>query len=210
MTRPIPAVEGSSRPGATARIKQRRRGRMARRSRAPPGCPPRAAPSAAEPPTTRLSMAKNAVRNVMNNATAVTQRHQRPTPPPAAPLRPRLRPGSAARSGSGTRRARIAKSSRGSANCGAPAPAGPPMPPPHSQPSADATRAIPRTASQATGDRRRTTARRPQGDDARPPSSGRRTPRRPKSSTPERATTSAQPRGGGVSAEDLLRREGRL
>ena len=84
-----PAVEGSSRQAATTRIA------TAPRANVPSGAGttriPTARPqSADEPPTTRLSMAKNAVRNVVNNATARVNHPpagdtHRPTPPrPAA------------------------------------------------------------------------------------------------------------------------------
>ena len=104
-----PAAEGSSRPGATTRIA------TPPRANAPSGAGTTRIPTARpqppdEPQTTRLSMAKNAVRNVVSNATARvnhppagdTQRGHRPAPPP--PLR---------------RRGRNAKSSRGWANCAA-------------------------------------------------------------------------------------------
>ena len=89
-----PAVEGSSRPGATARIQAPPRANapsVAGTTRMPS---PRTAP-ADEPPTTRLSMAKNAVRNVVNNATAATQR----TSTPVATAGPGSGRGTAARSG---------------------------------------------------------------------------------------------------------------
>ena len=54
----------------------------ARRSVRAASAPPRPAP-AEEPQTTRLSIAKDAVRNAVTNATAVTQRTPRATPPPA-------------------------------------------------------------------------------------------------------------------------------
>src|SRR3954454_12880520 len=134
-----PAAEGSSRPGATTRIA------TPPRANAPSGAGttriPTARPQAAsadEPQTTRLSMAKNAVRNVVNNATArvnhppagdtqPTQRTFRPAPPPpsAAP-----------------REEREIESWLGGLGGSGAAAGGPPVPPP-ARPSADATRAIP-------------------------------------------------------------------
>jgi len=81
-----PAVEGSSRPNASSRIA------APPRTNGPSGAGttriptrPQAGP-ADEPQTTRLSVAKNAVRNVVNNAAGAAQRAHRPAPqPPAAP-----------------------------------------------------------------------------------------------------------------------------
>ena len=144
-----PGVEGSSRPGATTRIKQ-----AAPRANGPSVVgttrmpTPRNAP-ADEPPTTRLSMAKNAVRNVVHNATAVTQRHQRPTPPqaPAPTPAPAAAPPPAP-APTQPREDREIESWLGELR--GTSPAGPPMPPPHPRPSADATRAIPAGRSEAT------------------------------------------------------------
>src|SRR5215208_253407 len=127
-----PAAEGSSRPGATTRIA------TPPRASAPSGAGttriPTARPQNDEPQTTRLSMAKNAVRNVVNNAAARvnhppagdTQRSRQPAPPPppAAP-----------------REEREIESWLGELRGTAPA-GGPPAPPP-ARPSAEATRAIP-------------------------------------------------------------------
>ena len=154
-----PAIEGSSRPGA--RIMQApsrvNAPSVAGTSRMPS---PRNTP-ADEPPTTRLSMAKNAVRKVVNNATAATQRTPRPSPPPApAPAAaPPPAPVPA-------REDREIESWLGELR--GTSPAGPPVPPPHPPPSADATRAIPAGRSEATrgldAEQRKRT--RPQGDDA--------------------------------------------
>ena len=186
-----PAVEGSSRPGATTRIKQaapRANGpSVAGTTRMPS---PRNTP-ADEPPTTRLSMAKNAVRNVVNNATAGTQRTQRPRAAAATGSGC----GSAARSGS-AREDREIESWLGELR--GTSPAGPPVPPPHPQPSADATRAIPAGRSEATrgsdAEQRQRTGRKV--TTRRPPSSGHRTPRRPKRSTPARGRRAKPPRRG--------------
>jgi RND superfamily putative drug exporter len=120
-----PAAEGASRPGATTRIA------TPPRASAPsstgttriPTARPQAA-SSDEPQTTRLSMAKNAVRNVVNNATGATQR--RPAPPPQT----------------GPREEREIESWLGELRGSAPA-GDPPAPPPPARPSADATRAMP-------------------------------------------------------------------
>jgi RND superfamily putative drug exporter len=79
-----PAVEGAIRPGAARREP---------RPTMPPQPPsvagttrmPHAAqPSSSEPPTTRLSIAaKNAAKAVINNAAAITHRNQPPAPPRA-------------------------------------------------------------------------------------------------------------------------------
>jgi RND superfamily putative drug exporter len=88
-----PAVEGASRPGASARAE------APPRANAPSGAGTTRMPGprgdqGGEPPTTRLSMAKNAVRNVVHNATAPNQRSYRPAPqppfpPPSPPAPPR-------------------------------------------------------------------------------------------------------------------------
>jgi RND superfamily putative drug exporter len=207
-----PAVEGSSRPNATSRIA------APPRSNGPSGAgttriPTR--PQADEPQTTRLSVAKNAVRNVVNNAAGAAQRAHRPTPPP--PPAPREE--------------REIESWLGElrGNSGGSPPAAPPAAPP-ARPSTDATRAMPEqrprqprpqpgneptTAIPALGTppegRRRP---RPQNTDA-PATTAIPTPRKsdadaateklntPKDDEPKR-------RGGGVSAQDLLRREGRI
>jgi RND superfamily putative drug exporter len=207
-----PAVEGSSRPNATSRIA------APPRSNGPSGAgttriPTR--PQADEPQTTRLSVAKNAVRNVVNNAAGAAQRAHRPTPPPP----PAPREEREIESWLGELRGNSA---------GSP-PAAPPAAPP-ARPSTDATRAMPEqrprqprpqpgneptTAIPALGTppegRRRP---RPQNTDA-PATTAIPTPRKsdadaateklntPKDDEPKR-------RGGGVSAQDLLRREGRI
>jgi trehalose monomycolate/heme transporter len=219
-----PAAEGSSRPGATTRIA------TPPRANAPSGAGttriPTARPQAAsvdEPQTTRLSMAKNAVRNVVNNATARvnhppagdtqrTQRTYRPAPPPpsAAP-----------------REEREIESWLGELRGSAPAAGGPPVPPP-ARPSADATRAIPEQRQRQPRPQpgnEPTTAIPAQG--IPPDGRGRPRPQNPDATTaiPTPRKQDADPatekldtredderkrRGGGLSAQDLLRREGRL
>jgi RND superfamily putative drug exporter len=165
-------------------------------------------------------MARNAVRNVVNNATARvnhppagdTQRTHRPAPPPAAP-----------------REEREIESWLGELRGAAPA-GGQPTPPPPARPSADATRAMPeqrpRQPRPQPGNEP-TTAIPTLGT----PPEGRG---RPRPQSPDATTAIPTPRkrdadaateklntrdddehqrrgtGGGVSAQDLLRREGRL
>jgi uncharacterized membrane protein YdfJ with MMPL/SSD domain len=192
-----PAVEGATRPGAA---------RPAPR----PGRPPQPqAPSASgttrmpsagqpsgtsEPTTTRLSVAaKNAAKAVINNASAITQRTQRAAPPP--------------------REEREIESWLGELRGSTP------PEPPAAQPSADATRAMPAAAA---GDAAETTAipvQRPMRGEppmkptappaAKPdPESTEKLPKQPKASGGR--PDDERRRGGGVSAQDLLRREGRL
>jgi trehalose monomycolate/heme transporter len=219
-----PAADAASRAGATTRITT----------------PPRAnAPSVAgttriptartqsdEPQTTRLSMAKNAVRNVVINAAARvnhppaedTQRSHRPAPPPpAAP-----------------REEREIESWLGELRGTAPA-GGQPAPPLPShgptrelgtggpvRPSADATRAMPDAGgAPARGESPRQPRPQPGNEPTTAipmlgtPPDGRG---RPRAQEAEAATEKLNTledeepkrRGGGVSAQDLLRREGRI
>ncbi len=193
-----PAADGASRPGATTRIA------TPSRANAPSGAgttriatarPQSASPD--EPQTTRLSMAKNAVRNAVSNATGATQR---PAPPPAAP-----------------REEREIESWLGELRGTAPA-GGQPAPPP-ARPSADATRAMPeqrpRQPRPQPGDEPTTAIPaqrpRPQSDDA---TTAIPTPRKQDPEATEKLDTRDEDepkrRGGGLSAQDLLRREGRL
>jgi RND superfamily putative drug exporter len=156
-------------------------------------------------------MAKNAVRNAVNTATSRVnhppagdaQRFRRPAPPsPSAP-----------------REEREIESWLGELRGTAPA-GGPPAPPPP-RPSADATRAMPEqrprpprpqpgneptTAFPALGTP-------PQDDDA---TTAIPTPRKQDPDATEKIDTREEDEhqrrgtGGGVSAQDLLRREGRL
>jgi RND superfamily putative drug exporter len=185
-----PAAEGSSRPGATSRIAAPPRANVpsgAGTTRIPTG-----RVQADEPQTTRMSIAKNAVRNVVNNAAAATHRGQRPAaPPPSAP-----------------REEREIESWLGELRgTGAPA-AGQPAPPP-ARPSADATRAMPEQRP----------PRQPRPQPGNEPTTAIPTQRpRPQNNDAEAATEKLNTRedeerkrrGGGVSAQDLLRREGRL
>ena len=204
-----PAAEGSSRPGATTRIA------TPRRANAPSAAGTTRIPTAPhaqsdEPQTTRLSIAKNAVRNAVSNATARvnhpptgdTPRTQRPSPPPPA---------------AAPREEREIESWLGELRGTAPA-GGQPAPPPV-RPSADATRAMPeqrpRQPRPQPGNEPTTAIPvqrpRPQNADA---TTAIPTPRKQDPEATEKLNThedeEPKRRGGGLSAQDLLRREGRL
>jgi RND superfamily putative drug exporter len=200
-----PGVEGASRPGATTRIPAPPRANppsVAGTTRIPSARPQ----PAAEPPTTRFASARNAVRNAVNNATA-SPRTTRPTPGPKPP-----------------REEREIESWLGELRGGTPGSGQP-------RPSADATRAIPAgTPPEGRGQRptpprpqpgnEPTTAIPAQGGPARPgPQSDDATtaiptaPQQDSDATEKidmRSEDEPKRRGGGVSAQDLLRREGRL
>jgi trehalose monomycolate/heme transporter len=200
-----PAAEGSSRPRPTTRVAAPPRTNVpsvAGTTRMPtPGDV-----QASEPPTTRLSMAKNAVRNIVNSATAATQRAYRPTsPPPPA------------------RQEREIESWLGELRGGRPG--GPPAPPP--QPSAEPTRAMPqrpRRPQQGQQGDEPTTAiprARPRNTGDEPttaiPTQRSKEPDTEKINTQETDEERQRlprrregPPGGGVSAQDVLRREGRI
>ena len=151
-----------------------------------------------EPPTTRLSIAKNAVRSAVSSAAAAAQRIQRPSEPPAQSGPPRrereieswlgdLRGTPPRPSAQPTRAMPDQGSGSNDPTTAVPAQPDPKTPDPKTQDddSAAATRAIP-------------TQRRSDADAATE-----------KLNT--RAEDEPQRRGGtGVSAQDLLRREGRL
>ena len=206
-----PAVEGASRPATAARATGPRTNAPSSTgtTRMPSGRPP-----ADEPETTKLSTAKKAVRNAVTNAAAATRAA-------AAPPAPRPQP---------PREEREIESWLGELRGSAPA--GPSAPPPtnrpptegRGRPSTDPTRAMP----EATGGRRRqpepspaneppTTAIPSQADDADADATTAIPAQRPQD--PETATDKLNTRdegekpkrrGGGMSAQDLLRREGRL
>jgi hypothetical protein len=236
-----PAAEGSSRPGATTRIATPSRANApsgAGTTRIPTARPQAASPD--EPQTTRLSMAKNAVRNVVSNATARvnhppagdTPRAHRPAAPPPAAT---------------PREEREIESWLGELRGTAPAGGQPaPLPShgptrelgtggPPARPSADATRAIPEQATPPDG---RGRPRRPRPEPGNEPTTAipAQRPRRQNDDattaipTPRKLGTPPEGRGdpeatekinthdeeepkrrgGGLSAQDLLRREGRL
>ncbi|MGB0876304.1 MAG: MMPL family transporter [Mycobacterium sp.] len=148
-----------------------------------------------EPQTTRLSIAKNAVRNAISSAAAATQRTARPSGPPTPPEPPRkereIESWLGDLRGTGGTAATPAQPTRptpdqgsGSSDATTAIPAQPDTRTPNDE-SADATRAIPtqrKSDADAATDKLNT---RPEDE-------------------PQR-------RGGsGVSAQDLLRREGRL
>ena len=161
-------------------------------------------PASEEPQTTRLSIAKNAVRNAVSTAAAATHRTPRPSgPPPPSPPREERE----IESWLGDLRG-----AGGVSGAGTPAPARPP------RPSAEPTRAMP---DQGNGGNDPTTAipaRRdpqPQNDD----SEATRAIPTPRKSDADAATEKLNTRsddepqrrgGSGVSAQDLLRREGRI
>ena len=152
------------------------------------------APGHSEPTTTRLSVAaKNAAKAVINNASAITQRTQRAAPPP--------------------REEREIESWLGQLRGSAP------PEPPAAQPSADATRAMPAAAASDAAETTAIPVQRPKGGE--PP----KKPKAPPAAKPDPESTEKLPkqqktsgerpdddrrRGGGLSAQDLLRREGRL
>ena len=202
-----PAVEGATRPGASrpaprqSRPPQPQAPSVSGTTRMPsPGQPS----ASSEPTTTRLSVAaKNAAKAVINNAQAITQRTQRATPPPPP------------------REDREIESWLGELR-GTTPPAPPATSPPATTPSADSTRKM---REFPTSEADATTAipvQRPKQDGpAKPPKS----PKRPPPSKTDSESTEKLPkqqkpagtrpederrRGGGVSAQDLLRREGRL
>ncbi|MGV0790850.1 MMPL family transporter [Mycolicibacterium sp. XJ1819] len=205
-----PGVEGATRPGATTRIAtpQRVSGPSGAGTTRMPTPHTPAPPD--EPQTTRLSMAKNAVRNAVQNAAAATRQAARPPSPPPPP-----------------RENREIESWLGELRgTGAPAPARPS--PPNQPPSDDATRAMPvgappagnRTprppSAPAPGNEPTTAIPTPRQD----PDATTAIPTPPRDADPEATEKidtrqdaedeERKRRGGGVSAQDLLRREGRL
>lgn len=194
MRPPMPRTNAPSAAG-TARI-------------TPPGAPQQRPDQ--EPATTRFAMARNAVRNAVNtavntvntatgNAGAGTERTARPTGAPAAPPQ---------------REDREIESWLGALR-GGPAKGGPngnPAPNPAPRPSADATRAMPQQRPPHGGENAPTTAF---GVQRPGPAPGPYPPshqREQDPSTQKFDPRDEQPprRGGGMSAQDLLRREGRL
>jgi len=208
-----PAAEGASRPGASTRAA------TPPRTNAPSATGttriPTARPSADEPQTNRLSTAKNAVRNAVNTAAAATRAAAGPPPPRPQP----------------PREDREIESWLGELR-GTGAPAVQPPPPAtgtppegRGRPSAESTRAMPvGTPPEGRGQRPRqprpgpgdepTTAipaQHPHSEDADPttaipaqdPDATGKLDTREEDEKPKR-------RGGGMSAQDLLRREGRL
>ncbi|HEX7429730.1 MAG TPA: MMPL family transporter [Mycobacterium sp.] len=183
-----PAVEGSSRPGAATTRTQAAPPRangpsVAGTTRMPT---PRTA-QADEPPTTRLPTAnKKKSRNAVPNSTASTQRSKRPTPPPPV------------------REDREIESWLGELRGNNPGATPPPAQRPRPQEDAEPTTAIP--------------TQRPRGGRAAKkdaePTTAIPAQRQPDPETTEKLTAQeieeeGGRRSGGVSAQDLLRREGR-
>jgi hypothetical protein len=174
-----------------------------------PSAPPRppaqtpAAPESQEPKTTRLSIAKNAVRNAVSSAASATQRAVSPSEP-AAPARGERE----IESWLGDLRG------SGASGAGAAIPSQPP------RPSAEPTRAMPEQGSGGSDPTTAIPAQRdpgPQGDDSAEATRAIPVPRKSDAdAATEKLNTRAENdepkrRGGsGVSAQDLLRREGRL
>ena len=200
-----PAPGGAPRPGLPPRPSGPSAAGTTRLPNAPARQSAPVAPTVEEEPqTTRLSVAKNAVRNAVSNAAAATQRTPRasaPTAPPAPPREERE-----IESWLGDLRGTGGSSGAGPA---APAP----------RPSAEPTRAM---RDQAPGASEPTTAIPSQpdagtaDDDSAEATRAIPTPRKSDADAATeklntRADDEPQRRGGsGVSAQDLLRREGRL
>ncbi|KRE27429.1 hypothetical protein ASG82_13530 [Mycobacterium sp. Soil538] len=198
-----PAPDRGSAPGVTTRIATGAHagGPSAAGTTRLPGAPsrPPAPEPEPEPQTTRLSVAKNAVRNAVSSAAdAVTQRGQRPSAPPPAPKRDEREIESWLGDLRGT----------GAATPGPAAPA---------RPSAEPTRAMPDPAgNEPTTAFSAQRAETPQDDDSAEATRAIPTARQSDADTAtEKLNTrpegDAPRRGGnGLSAQELLRREGRL
>jgi RND superfamily putative drug exporter len=194
-----PAVEGTSRPGATRVAAPPRADApsVAGTSRLPSAAKP---PAADEPQTTRLSMAKNAVRNAVSNAAASARQAARPPVPPTPP-EPKVRP---------AREEREIESWLGELRGTSTPPAPPPTP---QRPSAEPTRAMP-----VGTDNEPTTAIPTPRSQPHDPDATTAIPTPGKQGDDAEAATEKlntredeeRQRRGGLSAQDLLRREGRL
>jgi RND superfamily putative drug exporter len=209
-----PGIEGASRPGAAARAA------APPRTNAPSSTGttrmPTRRPPADEPATTRLSTAKNAVRNAVSNAAAATRAAAAPPPPPK-------------------REEREIESWLGELR-GTGAPSAKPAPSPTRRPSTEPTRAMPEGRGPTQPQGRGPIP--PQGTRTPPSPGNEPTTAMPSLGTPPEGRgddpeTTAIPsarqkdadaateklnaqgdkpkrRGGGMSAADLLRREGRI
>ena len=184
-----PAVEGATRPGAA---------RPAPRAVRPPQPPaPSTAgttrmpgagqPGADEPTTTRLSVAaKNAAKAVFTNATGIAHRGQRPAPPPPP------------------RQEREIESWLGELRGTVPGPAAPAERP---APSTEATRAMPEAPGEGDEETTAIPVQRPAAGG--PPTGPKPDPESTEKLPAQKPGGDERRRGGGVSAQDLLRREGR-
>ncbi|KUH66365.1 hypothetical protein AU184_00840 [Mycolicibacterium novocastrense] len=231
---PTHPVSGS-RPGATRAAAPQRVPSASGTTRIPSTTPPPAAP-ADEPQTTRLSIAKNAVRNAVSNAAATARQATRPPAPPAPPASAPARPGG----GRPPREEREIESWLGELR-GTGTPPAPPAPTPQ-RPSAEPTRAMPtapegrerpRVAPPAPGNEPTTAIPTPRSRPPEPvrdpaaaqnPDAAGDSDKTQAIPTPGKQADDAEAateklntredeerqRRGGVSAQDLLRREGRL
>lgn len=231
---PTHPVSGS-RPGATRAAAPQRVPSASGTTRIPSTTPPPAAP-ADEPQTTRLSIAKNAVRNAVSNAAATARQATRPPAPPAPPASAPARPGG----GRPPREEREIESWLGELR-GTGTPPAPPAPTPQ-RPSAEPTRAMPtapegrerpRVAPPAPGNEPTTAIPTPRSRPPEPvrdpaaaqdPDATGDSDKTQAIPTPGKQADDAEAateklntredeerqRRGGVSAQDLLRREGRL
>lgn len=186
----------------------------------PPQAPPRQQPEQ-EPATTRFAMARNAVRNAVNtavntvntatgNTNANTERTPQPTARPAGgpPPAPPQREDREIESWLGALRGGPAK---GGPSNGTPPPP-PPPPPAPPRPSADATRAMPHQQRPPAGggESAPTTAFNAQRPGPPPGPNPRQRDQDPSTQKFNPRDDEPPRRGGGMSAQDLLRREGRL
>ncbi|WP_458318648.1 MMPL family transporter [Mycolicibacterium brisbanense] len=173
-----------------------------------PPQPPR--PQADEPATTRLAMARNAVRNAVTNAVNTATGHgNAPTERTQLPQQPVE--GSAKPPAPAQREEREIESWLGALRGG---PSAQPTPPPPMRPSADPTRAMPQSGGDDAAPTTAFSAQRPAdngGSDATTAMPSLRQ-RDQEPATEKLNTREDEPkrRGGGMSAQDLLRREGRL
>ncbi|MCB0939950.1 MAG: MMPL family transporter, partial [Mycobacterium sp.] len=150
----------------------------------------RSDPGLAEAPTTRFAVARNAVKNAVNNAAAAAQRRVEPTPP---------QPDREIESWLGELRGKPAAS--------------PDTPAPASEPTAeDATTAIPTQAEPvaAEGETAQISAEQTRAIPVSRPEPADNEVATEKLNARGKNAGDDRRRGGGVSAQDLLRREGRL
>ncbi|MCV7067183.1 MMPL family transporter [Mycolicibacterium farcinogenes] len=207
-TRPIPLP---------SRCGRRCRGSTPRRQPVPPGSRRRRSRHLSRSRTTRFAMARNAVRNAVNTAvnTVNTATGNANTERTAQPGRPA---GGPAGQPQPKREDREIESwlgaLRGGPAKGGPANGTPTPPPPPPRPSADATRAMPQPQQRppAGGESAPTTAfsvQRP-GPGPGPNPVPRQRDQDPSTEKLNPRGDEPPRRGGGMSAQDLLRREGRL
>ena len=230
-----PAAEGASRPGASTRAATPPRTDAP--STTGTTRIPTARPTADEPQTTRLSTAKNAVRNAVNNAAAATRAAAAPPAPRPQPPRedreieswlgelrgtgaPAAQPTPPPAKQPSEGRARPSAESTRAMPVGTP-PEGRGQRPrqPRPGPGNEPTTAIPAlgTPPEGRGDADSTAAipalgTPPEGRGGTPPAGRGRPPDPDATGKLEAREEDEKPkrRGGGMSAQDLLRREGRL